>query len=552
MQKSIHLELPTGFRVVEKTKTMHISRAEKLLLSKRRCDYIKAVRNGEEAQLTSKYYICPFCGTPHAANKANAAFYPNHRSTVRDNMLIKKWASMQMSMFDDSSSNELNLARNESQPAFFRCNRCEHTAAIKTASRQVDMTLHRKKITVRCEILMLHELLSMELIKKGGAHITFPLFECVTFDLGKGRVLVKAETADGEVLCCRDVTHDPKQLTGGAFYRAFNDYKAVERNLKRLFAQAWGAALPFCSRTYRLDLFFRMTTFVGYPAVFYFSVPLAPGALVVEKSFRAQAKKLHFAKNIDTAYTDSGLPQIKSVRRIVFENPGLCFYAEEICELLHMLGDHNLLCTLLRNSHIYEILSDLHMRPGIFSYLRDYIAVMGAKRLLMCIEKSWELVSNHAIDYACMSQALRLQTQSQWKAKSEAEITERRPSAYSIPRGCPDERIKDCVIDGYQFFWLRNSNDYQLAGEQLNNCLGQWPTSSAPVVCMKRNEHWLAAIAVSGNEVVDALGYDNRELEVDPRLYGVLKKWMQRNHLTRDEEYSRWCHALQNDDDMPF
>ncbi len=99
---------------------------------------------------------------------------------------------------------------------------------------------------------------------------------------------------------------------------------------------------------------------------------------------------------------------------------------------------------------------------------------------------------------------------------------------------------------------VRNSNDYQLAGEQLNNCLGQWPTSSAPVVCMKHNEHWLAAIAVSGNEVVDALGYDNRELEVDPRLYGVLKKWMQRNHLTRDEEYSRWCHALQNDDDMPF
>ena len=61
MQKTIHLDLPMGFRTVERTQTMHISRAEKLLLSKRRCDYIRAVRNGDEAQLTAKYYICPSC-----------------------------------------------------------------------------------------------------------------------------------------------------------------------------------------------------------------------------------------------------------------------------------------------------------------------------------------------------------------------------------------------------------------------------------------------------------------------------------------------------------
>ena len=339
------------------------------------------------------------------------------------------------------------------------------------------------------------------------------------------------EDAQGKVLCRRDVTAKPEQLCGGAVYKVLQSNHVVIRNVTRLFQDVWQTPLPYSSKQIDLMAFFKMTLFVGYPASFYDCIPFAQGAYAIERSFRSQSKKLHFAKNINRLYTQSLLPQTKSVRRILFENPGLFFYANEINEIWKVLQDPNFLCFFLSGIRVFEVLSTLHMRPGVLTYISDYCCVKGAKSVVTGLQKHWDYMREHAIDYSCMSDYMRAQTRASWRDKSiKVNVASHTPE-YSLPMRCPGERIKDCNINGYHFFWLRSSNDYRRAAEQLQNCLSQWRTGYPPVVCVRKGDEIVAAIEIRNHCVAQARGFDNASIQDNPYLYEAVKKWMKKYRL---------------------
>lgn len=82
---------------------------------------------------------------------------------------------------------------------------------------------------------------------------------------------------------------------------------------------------------------------------------------------------------------------------------------------------------------------------------------------------------------------------------------------YSIRMHLPEEKIKNCNIDGYDFTWLKSSNDYIDAGHNLNNCLLDWKTTDSPVIVVKNKGEFVAAIEVAGNVIVQAYGYPERK-----------------------------------------
>jgi hypothetical protein len=56
------------------------------------------------------------------------------------------------------------------------------------------------------------------------------------------------------------------------------------------------------------------------------------------------------------------------------------------------------------------------------------------------------------------------------------------------------------------------------------------------VLCIRRYGQTLAAVEVNGGKVLQARGYDNAPLEGQIDLFRTLEKWMERFHLSWDED----------------
>ena len=531
MKTQIDLKIPLGFRLEEETLQMKIWDAEPLLLTKKRRKYTKAVRVGDDAVLHSRYILCPHCSSRLPVEKD--IFRPEISVTQEQ---VRYWASLQMALPGCEAADTLLLEVPGELPVMLKCPACGETSRRADQTRHVALTGDRRKVTMKSQIAGIDEILSLEWAKTGEIRFSLPVYEALTFNIYRGRVHVRVEDAAGRVLSQRDVTADPQLLKGGASDKLLSTNKVVLRNVKRLFRQAWGVELPYYSREVNLDTLLQMTLFRGYPRDFYTCIPYTRDSCRVDKSFRAIAGKIRHASRLERVYAQSSLPQAKSLRRILFQTPGLFFYLAEIEVLERIFGDINVLRRFLQCAGVFEILSALHMRPGMLDYLRDYCQVRGASALCEGLEMHWSTVRDKAIDYSCMSPCARQEARKHWQGKQERRFPSWPVWAYSVPMAKPDPRITDCCIDGYDFFWLRTSNAYALAAQGLQNCLDTWDPQGYPVVCIRRKEEYMGAVEVSNGQIVQARGFDNRDLERDPRLFAAFEKWRQRYRLEWAEE----------------
>ena len=106
--------------------------------------------------------------------------------------------------------------------------------------------------------------------------------------------------------------------------------------------------------------------------------------------------------------------------------------------------------------------------------------------------------------------------------------------------------IADCCVDGYRFSWLRSRADFRAAGEALNNCLISWQSTGNPVVAVKRDGRYVAAVEVSDGMVVQARSADNQSMESVPSLNAAYLKWLDKFHLVQRPFLDLF------DDDIPF
>lgn len=523
MKTQIDLKIPLGFRLEEETRQMKIWDAETLLLTKKRWKYAKAVRTGDEAVLYSRHILCPHCSSRLPADEP----LRRKESEMRDR--ISRWASLQLALPGCEVGDTVLLADPIDLPVILKCPVCGETARRSCQTRYVVLTGDRRKVCMKSQITGIDEILSLEWAKTGEIRFSLPVYEVLVFNIDRGRIYVRVEDLEGRVLARRDVTAHPQLLKGGASDKLLATNKVVLRNVKRLFQKAWNMELPYQGREVDLDALFRMTLFRGYPREFYVCIPYTRNSWQIDKSFRAIAGKIRHASRLEGVYARSTLPQAKSLRRTLFETPGLFFYLVEIERMWQAMGDINLLRRFLRSTGVFAVLSSLHTMPGMLAYLRDYCQVRGTSNLCDGLEKHWDTVREKAIDYSCMSPTARREAQKRWQGKQDQGFRSER--AYAVPMAKPDPHIADCHIDGYDFFWLRTSNDYALAAQGLHNCLDTWSATGAPVVCIRRKAEYVGAVEVNNGQIVQARGFDNCCLELDPRLYGAFEKWRQRYQL---------------------
>lgn len=546
-------EIKKGYCFIEKNKNVDIWQAREILLSKKQRLYTKATREDMSVCLSSTYLKCPYCGEEYTAN-SNSKLYSRVRRLPLSERLTKEkimnWTDTQLSFFPDDINKTLLISEPMTKFSKFCCPKCKGISEHSDSIRHVEVSRKKKKVVVKSEIANINEIFAMSWIKSETISIAFPMYETIIFDCYKGKIYIKLENAEGNLVAHSNITGMPHLINDSAVCNAIGTSKLVNRTVKRMFCDIWEQKLPFSGKEFTVENIFKMTMFVNYPKSFYGYIPYELESINVEKSFKRMARKMNNSVNTIQLFEKSMLPQVKSVKKTFFDKLGLFFYLKEAELLWNEINDYNLFCKLMQSDSVFNVLSSIHMRPGIMFFVKDYCKIKGSKSFVQRTLHSWGDLVAEAIDYVTMSNGLKKEVQLSWQSERKIGRIVRRKALYSTPMHEPDERIKDCNINGYDFFWLRTSKDYVTASNELDNCLGSWSPEDSPVVCVKKDNEYVAAIEVNDGKIIQAYGYDNCSIGSDEELYNAYKIWMKTFSLQK-QEYEHLLEEL-DDDEMEF
>ena len=362
----------------------------------------------------------------------------------------------------------------------------------------------------------------------------FDLYETVTFNIKRGRTYAGLENQSGVKYAVRDISDtEAADMAGDPVFELLRYSDEVYRELKSFFLRQWSDDdLPFSF--YELDLgkYMMLTRFVGYKRNFYNAIPFDIEENRIEHSFSKIAKQLHAAKNVPALFEASRLPNMKSVRKIVFENPELLFYLNELEKLWEIINNPDLFRTFLESKKVYTEVSALHKYPVIFKFYKEFVSVVGQKSLCGFISKGNNNIHNYAIKYIALNDYEKKLERKKWKV-SFLTNTDELGSEFSVPIPIPNE-ISDILewdFGYYSFVRLSNSKEYLTAGKHLENCLTDWRRFSGNVYGVIRFGKYVAAIEVADNTVVQAYTYQNGEIYEDEEIFSVFCDWVNLNHL---------------------
>ena len=302
-----------------------------------------------------------------------------------------------------------------------------------------------------------------------------------------------------------------------------------------------------------LRQYINSTVFVGYDKDFYRSIPFDESGVRVERSFARAARALRFASRVPGLLKKSRLPDVKSVRKILFTYPDYLFYLPELELIWELSGDVNRFAGLLqrRTKNFYEVLAILHSRPSVAAFLRDYVITTGTE-----IEKPTENgrietrggstpLFSYATSYATLTEDGKKAEREKWVrnngVKSIHSDTAGPFFSRPVPRFVYDDvnsTIPDeTEIDGFVFSRLCSTGEYEEAGRVLENCLRGWHHHhNTDVWVIRKDGEILAAVEVFKLDIMQALKAENEEIEPWSKLGIALGKWRKKYGLEFDDD----------------
>ena len=526
----VHLEIPNGYRLNRRVQAMELEAACALLRTKKRRRYTCAVKKGGIVELVRELVVCPACG--HESPSYNRPLMPiyGQRDAIQrpaTKEVLEAWTSRQMTFFEETQS---FYFQHFSPPGdTYECPKCLCTSHPFTGNLSVDLIHRGHKLTIRQEVTSLADILTFPWIQD--LSFPFPIWEEFVFNFRNGRTHIQLVDQAGEKLAVYDLTSRKDIKSVGAFHFLFQNTR-LRRRVKKAFELEWRSKLPFSEKELDLTHLMLLTEFIGYPKTFYHAIPYVEGTYGVDSLFRKERARLHRAVDIPQLYSCSALPWAKSVRRFIFQNPAVLFYQEECQRLCKLVDDLNLFCRLLASPSLYLLLAVLKTHPGIFPFFEDYVQVKGGKGLLDKVLPRWYSAFYYALHYCTLSKRAKNQEQARWRKKDFRFGDEIPMSPFSLPMPPIHTKIHDCTINGYRFFWLKNSRDYYNASQELHNCLDTWRPYNNPVICVAKNQRALAAIEVEDDSyIVQVQSAYNGPINEGTRLYAAYRMWLRKYGL---------------------
>ncbi|MBQ7091588.1 MAG: hypothetical protein IJN83_02935 [Clostridia bacterium] len=520
-----HISIPDGYRIDEQICSMDLQAAAKLLETKRRRRYTSVLREKSTAMLTRHIFTCPHCRrtTPAYFDFFHIAATYDCHATRSD---VEEWYAPQISFFDsDTDLLLLNTPLNDNESHV--CPRCGGISTPFSGDLAIQLVEDDHRITLSYQTFSLETLLVLPSEDNADIFFSPPITESVVFDFSSGLTLIRLSDAAGKPLGEWDTNCVHAVWESCKLYHILQYNTLVKRRLRKLFSQQAQSTFPFSLAELTPDRFALLTRFQGYPESFYHAIPYTVSTGEIDESFAEILPTLRKAKNLPALCDSMDIPKMKTVRRILFANPGLFFYSEECRKLWDVLADRNFFCSILSFSHIYDILSFLHQFPAMMEFFGDYTAQHGAKALKLLLKDFSDSLKHFAIQYAAMNPAARkIAVYSPGRFDADIDVLfPTIPRAYSIPVHTGETSIPDSIVGGYSFVRLNNLRDYVFAGQALHNCLNENHPSSNPIYIIKKGSIIQAAIELRGRTVIQARCFNNTHVEFNPNINAALNRW---------------------------
>lgn len=517
-----------GYKMVERKKVAKRIDALRILTPKRQNKTSYATIQDDNIILTSHLFYCPVCGkeTPlyiHHSNKA-----------IRTKDEVEKWSQGQENIFETTSNrmqfNSLFLGTGQ-----LKCRKCGNYSKQSNGEFESIIRTYDEKLKILLK-LDINSVLDMKWIDDLQITDT-QLYETVTFDFKNGKAFLSLENREGDVIKDEDISDTDISFLYGDPICDILKYKSVYRKVQRYFKEIHDGSLPFQPFETDLGKYILLTEFIGFDRDFYNAIPFYKDKSFIHGSFKDMAKKLHRAKNVPDILSGSSLPDIKSIRKIIFSNPALLFYVDVLEKMWDIMPDFNYFCQFLNCPNIYYVLMNLYRTPCVFDFYKELISALKFNNACkIIINSSDEGFFKYAIEYMELCDYEKEEGKKHWSSKffSKGNYFDKKEFAVSVPvkEVKKDSDNMECTINGYCFIRLKNSKDYIRAGNELNNCLNNWEMFKGNVFGILKNGKYTAAVEVIEKVIYQARGKHNCLIEKCTKdLYSAFEIWKDRYKL---------------------
>ncbi|MGM9553712.1 MAG: hypothetical protein ACI3V2_05355 [Faecousia sp.] len=494
--------------------------------------------------LTKHVVLCPCCGKETPAYQeflGKAATV----ASIKSQSFIESWASGQRRLFDEPpAAIRFNVPVDAMEElGEFVCPKCK--CLLPRSSGTVEATICAGQKTIKLSRkLNLRDLFLIDWFDGNLSLSSFALYETITFHLKNGHTFVTLEDGRSKPLMIRDISNvNTDHWYKDPIHDLIRNCKPVYRELKRQFIRALHAPLPFAAKDLTLKNYILLTKLVGYDAAFYKTLPFAANGELLERSFLAAARKLHFAKNVPGIVKKAKLPHTKSIQKVMFENPGLLFYTAELERLWKLFDNIDLFRTFLVSHAVFRELLYLHKMPALLDFYREYKAVFGTPSLLKRLTAGSYRWRHYAADYLLLNAYEQKTERKKWlygfPADEESCCGKTLGGWVSVPIPAPSEKQSalDCTINGFSFKRLENAAEYLQAGEELHNCLTHWEMFDGKVCGIKKAGKYVGAVELDGQRIVQAFTFDNEDIEENEPLFAAFTVWREINALEKEQTF---------------
>jgi hypothetical protein len=282
--------------------------------------------------------------------------------------------------------------------------------------------------------------------------------------------------------------------------------------------------------------------FRGYPSSFIRSFPDITSE---EEQNRicdsVQSLPLHYA-DIAEAFLSLDLPQKKQLQKIIYSNPALVLYSNEIRNL--PFNNYDVRLKILASNMSLALLSTLFRFPEVRGLIEAYISVKGEA-------KAWDSISRHIRNLPIVA--------AMWEFKRPPVITpgllrgDIRDLHSRLKSGFENKIFsainyseKEMALQGshhdFRFVLPRSTRTIQKAANRLNNCLVSYTEAimehRTTVYLVTHSEQFVAAIEVNMASMRVIQAYGVNDVPIDERtnksLYRAVNKWTQANGIRHE------------------
>lgn len=523
-----------GYRIEVRQTKVNRDLIPYLLTPEKQKKITRAVRGDNDVTITKHVIVCSACGKETPAY-AQFVKYGMRGFKSRSQAEIERWATDQTSLFEEQPE-VLSFNTPVEKVRRFICPHCG--AVLTSGERSLDITIRTKKR--RIVILRRLDFKDFFSVKwlNGFQTSECDLYETITFNLRNGHTYVSLESGAGTKLAVRDISNaDLSTMSGDPVFELFQTYKSVYRKLRSIFSKCWNGLLPFSALELNLEKYRLLTKFIGFDRAFYNALPFSNHGDCIEQSFTGTARRLHRANWVPALFETTQLPNIKSVRKIIFSNPALLFYQKELETIWQILNDPNIFRAFLESEYSYRELAALHKYPGMAAFYQEVAAEVGHKALCEYLSKGNRSAHPYAISYLMLSDREKRIERDKWTSRFLSKIDDHgmtnfgSPISVPVPPSIKDADTFECRIDGYSFIRLSNSKEYVTAGNELQNCLRNWEWFRGNVYGVVKSGKYVAAIEIVNGTVIQAHTYRNGEMDEDKQLFSAFSIWKERNGL---------------------